>query len=189
MTHIAIFVSGGGTNAENIIKHFQGSAEVSVDLVLSNRADAYALVRAERLGVKTAVLPRADFNDPAKLLPLLRGIDFIVLAGFLLMAPPFLTAAYPHRMLNIHPALLPKYGGRGMYGHHVHEAVKAAGETESGITIHYVSDECDGGEIVFQARTPLAPTDTPDDIAAKIHVIEQTHFPRVIEETIKGIRN
>ncbi len=184
MTHLAIFVSGGGINCENIIRYFSGSPTVSIDLVLSNRADAYALVRASRLGVPTAVVSRVDFNNPECLMPLLRGIDFIVLAGFLLMAPPFLTAAYPRRMLNIHPALLPKYGGKGMYGHHVHEAVKAAGETESGITIHYVSDECDGGEIVFQARTPLSPDDTPDDIAAKIHVLEQKHFPRVIEQVI-----
>ncbi len=187
MIHLAIFVSGGGTNCENIIRYFKDKDEVSIDLVLSNRADAYALVRAERLGVKTAVLPKSEFNDPNCLMPLLKGIDFIVLAGFLLMAPPFLTAAYPRRLLNIHPALLPKYGGKGMYGHHVHEAVKAAGETESGITIHYVNDECDGGEIVFQARTPIAPQDTPDDIAAKIHVLEQEHFPRVIEETLRSI--
>lgn len=187
MKHLAIFVSGSGTNAENIIRHFAKNSEVSIDLVLSNRKDAYALVRAERLGVKTAVLERADFNAPQKLMPLLKDIDFIVLAGFLLMAPPFLTAAYPRRMLNIHPALLPKFGGKGMYGHHVHEAVKAAGETESGITIHYVSDECDGGEILFQARTPLTPQDTPDDIAAKIHVLEQKHFPSVIEEALARI--
>lgn len=186
MTHIAIFVSGGGTNCENIIRHFSGSTEVSIDLVLSNRTDAYALVRAQRLGVKTAVLGRADFNNEQRLMPLLEGIDFIVLAGFLLMAPPFLTAAYPHRMLNIHPALLPKYGGKGMYGHHVHEAVKAANEKETGITIHYVSDECDGGEIVFQATTPVLPQDTLDDIAAKVHELEQAHFPRVIEEVVRA---
>lgn len=187
MLRLAIFVSGSGTNCENIIRHFQNHPKISVDLVLSNRTDAYALVRAERLGVKTAVLGRADFNNPEKLMPLLKNIDFIVLAGFLLMVPPFLTSAYPRRMLNIHPALLPKYGGKGMYGHHVHEAVKAAGETESGITIHYVSDECDGGEIVFQTSTPLTPQDTPDDIAAKIHILEQTHFPHVIEEVVSTL--
>ena len=119
-------------------------------------------------------------------MPLLQehDVQFIVLAGFLLMVPDFLLQAYPHRIVNIHPSLLPKYGGRGMWGHHVHEAVKAAGEKESGITIHYVSEVCDGGEIIAQFHTALAPDDTPDDIAAKIHELEQAHFPQVIEEVI-----
>lgn len=186
MTRIAIFVSGGGTNCENIIRYFEGNAQISVELVLSNREDAFALVRAQRLGVRTLVVGRSGFYDPDVLLPLLKDIDFIVLAGFLWMVPDWLTQAYHRRMLNIHPALLPKYGGKGMYGHHVHEAVKAAGEKESGITIHYVSEECDGGEIVFQARTPLTPADTPSDIADKIHVLEQRHFPEVIEQVILG---
>ncbi|MBQ4023712.1 MAG: phosphoribosylglycinamide formyltransferase [Prevotella sp.] len=185
-TNIAILVSGSGTNCENIIRYFADKPEVNVSLVLSNKADAYALVRAERLGVDRSVMSKADFNDESKLMPLLQehDVQFIVLAGFLLMVPDFLLQAYPHRIVNIHPSLLPKYGGRGMWGHHVHEAVKAAGEKESGITIHYVSEVCDGGEIIAQFHTALAPDDTPDDIAAKIHELEQAHFPQVIEEVI-----
>ena len=185
-TNIAILVSGSGTNCENIIRYFADKPEVNVSLVLSNKADAYALVRAERLGVDRSVMSKDDFNDESKLMPLLQehDVQFIVLAGFLLMVPDFLLQAYPHRIVNIHPSLLPKYGGRGMWGHHVHEAVKAAGEKESGITIHYVSEVCDGGEIIAQFHTALAPDDTPDDIAAKIHELEQAHFPQVIEEVI-----
>ena len=185
-TNIAIFVSGSGTNCENIIRYFADKPEVNVTLVLSNKAEAYALVRAERLGVERAVMSKADFNDESKLMPLLRRHDvhFIVLAGFLLMVPDFLLQAFPRRIVNIHPSLLPKYGGRGMWGHHVHEAVKAAGDKETGITIHYVSEVCDAGEIIAQFRTPLTPDDTPDDIAAKVHELEQAHFPQVIEQVI-----
>ena len=119
-------------------------------------------------------------------MPLMREhhIDFIVLAGFLLVIPDFLINAYPHKMINLHPALLPKFGGMGMYGHHVHEAVKAAGETETGMTVHYVSNEVDGGEIIAQFSTPILPTDTPDDIAAKEHVLEMVHFPQVVDDVI-----
>lgn len=185
-TRICIFVSGNGTNCENIIRYFQGNPRISVALVLSNRADAYALTRARNLGVETVVTPKTEFNDPAHLLPLLQqhGINFIVLAGFLLVVPAFLIEAYPHRIINIHPALLPKFGGKGMWGHHVHEAVKAAGETETGMTVHWVSQEVDGGEIIAQFRTPISPDDTPDDIAAKEHELEMKHFPQVIEKVI-----
>ncbi len=186
MTNVAIFVSGSGTNCEAIIKHFADSKEVKISLVLSNRADAYALVRAQNLGIPTVVLPKKDFNDESKVMPLLKefGISFIVLAGFLLVVPDFLIDAYPRRMINLHPALLPKFGGIGMYGHHVHEAVKAAGETETGMTVHYVSNKVDGGEIIAQFSTPLSPDDTPDDIAEKEHVLEMQHFPQVVEEVI-----
>ncbi len=188
MTNIAIFVSGNGTNCENIIRYFQTHETIRPVLVLSNRADAYALVRARNLGVPSVVMPKAEFNDETKLMALMReySVDFIVLAGFLPFIPSFLTEAYERRMLNIHPSLLPKYGGKGMYGHHVHEAVRAANETETGITIHYVSNVCDGGEIVFQTTTPVLPDDTPDDIAANIHILEQKYFPGVIEEVICG---
>ncbi len=187
MTNLAIFVSGSGTNCENIIRYFQENENVKTALVLSNREDAYALVRAQRLGVPTVVVPKSDFNNREVMEGLMEQyhIDFIVLAGFLLMVPDFLIEAYDHRIVNIHPALLPKHGGKGMYGHHVHEAVKAAGDKETGITIHYVSNECDGGEIIFQARTPVAPEDTPDDIAAHIHLLEQAHFPTIIDEVVK----
>lgn len=190
MKNIAIFVSGSGTNCENIIRHFSGHQQVNIALVLSNRADAYALVRAQRLGVPTAVVSKSEFNDEKKMNSLLDSyhIDFIVLAGFLLMVPSFLIRRYDHRMLNIHPALLPKHGGKGMYGHHVHEAVKAAGDTETGMTVHWVSDVCDGGEIIAQFSTPLSPDDTPDDIANKEHLLEMEHFPKVIEKTILGLK-
>ena len=186
MIRLAIFVSGSGTNCENIIQHFIGHPQIEVALVLSNRSDAFALTRAQRLGIETVVTGKADFNDPARLMPLLEShkIDFIVLAGFLLMIPDFLVKAYEHRMINLHPALLPRFGGKGMYGHHVHEAVKAAGETETGMTVHWVSNVCDGGEIIAQFRTPLSPDDTPDDIAAKEHALEMAHFPSVVEEVV-----
>jgi phosphoribosylglycinamide formyltransferase-1 len=187
--NIAIFVSGSGTNCENIIRYFSGHPTIHVALVLSNKAEAYALVRAKKYGVPTVVMPKAEFIQEDKLMPLMQQyhIDFIVLAGFLVMAPDFLIDAYEHRMINIHPALLPKYGGRGMYGMHVHEAVKAAGETETGMTVHWVSRVCDGGEIIAQFRTPLSPDDTPEDIAAKEHVLEQKYFPQTIEEIISQI--
>lgn len=183
---VAIFVSGNGTNCENIIRYFAQSTTIQISLVLSNKSDAYALTRAKRLGVPTIIVPKKDFNDASILLPILQSndIDFIILAGFLLMIPNFLIAAFPKRMINIHPALLPKFGGKGKYGHHVHEAVKAAGETETGFTVHWVSDVCDGGEIIAQYRTPLDSTDTVEDIAEKEHQLEMKYFPSVIEKVI-----
>ena len=189
MVNIAIFVSGGGTNCENIIKYFEGSEKVRIVLVVSNKANAGAIARAQRLGVPSVVVPKARFNDREVILPLLDeySVDFIVLAGFLLVVPGFLIDEYDHRMINLHPALLPKYGGMGMYGHHVHEAVKAAGEKETGMTVHWVSRDVDGGEIIAQFSTPIGPEDTPDDIAAKEHVLEMEHFPQVIEELVDSL--
>lgn len=188
MNRLAIFVSGSGTNCENIIRHFSRSEETETVLVVSNRPDAYALVRAERLNVPTVVVDKAHFNDETYLLPLLGRykVDYVILAGFLLMVPDFLIKKFDHRIINIHPALLPKYGGKGMYGHHVHEAVKAAGEKETGITIHYVNEVCDGGDIIRQFKVELSPSDTVEDIEAKIHELEQAHFPEVIETTLNG---
>ncbi len=183
---IAVFASGNGSNAENIIRYFQsGEHGAEVVLVVSNRKDAKVLERAEKLGVPAIVVPKHDFRDEEFMTGLLRdnGIDFIVLAGFLLMIPDFLISLYPEKIINIHPSLLPKYGGKGMYGSHVHEAVVAAGETESGITIHMVDENCDGGRIVFQAKCPVTSQDTPDDVATKVHALEYEHFPHVIEET------
>ena len=187
MVNIAIFVSGSGSNCENIIQYFQHNKQVHIALVVSNRSDAYALVRAKKLNVTTAVLPKADFNNKDKVLKLMADyrIDFIVLAGFLLMIPDWLISVYQRRMINLHPALLPKFGGMGMYGHHVHEAVRKANETETGMTVHWVSTVCDGGEIIAQFRTPITPDDTPDDIAEKEHILEMEHFPRVIETILK----
>lgn len=187
MVNIAIFVSGSGSNCENIIQYFQHNKQAHIALVVSNRSDAYALVRAKKLNVTTAVLPKADFDNKDKVLKLMADyrIDFIVLAGFLLMIPDWLISVYQRRMINLHPALLPKFGGMGMYGHHVHEAVRKANETETGMTVHWVSTVCDGGEIIAQFRTPITPDDTPDDIAGKEHILEMEHFPRVIETILR----
>ena len=186
MINIAIFVSGSGTNCENLIRYFKDSERINCALVVSNKADAYALVRAEKLGVSTAVAPKPQLNDESYMMPLLKqhDIQFIVLAGFLPLVPNFLVDAFPHRIINIHPALLPKYGGKGMWGHHVHEAVKAAGETETGMTVHYVTPVCDSGEIIAQYRVALSPDDTADDIARKEHQLEMEHFPRIVEQVI-----
>lgn len=184
--NIAIFVSGSGTNCENLIKYFADSERVNCALVVSNKADAYGLVRATNLGVPTAVAPKPELNDPEVMMPLLQQYDiqFIVLAGFLPLVPNFLIEAFPRRIINIHPALLPKYGGKGMWGHHVHEAVKAAGERETGMTVHFVTPVCDSGEIIAQYRTALSPDDSVDDIAEKEHVLEMEHFPKVVEQII-----
>ena len=189
MINIAIFVSGSGTNCENLIKYFADSERVNCTLVVSNKPDAYALVRAEKLGVPTAVAPKPELNDPQVMMPLLQKYDiqFIVLAGFLPLVPNFLVDAFPRKIINIHPALLPKYGGKGMWGHHVHEAVKAAGETETGMTVHYVTPVCDSGEIIAQYRVALSPEDTADDIAAKEHLLEMEHFPRIVEQVVNDI--
>lgn len=183
MINLAVFASGGGTNCENIIRYFKGSDKVHVALVVANKAGIPALEKAERLGVPTRVLPKADLNREDVALPLMKeySIDFIVLAGFLLVIPDFLIREYDRRIINLHPALLPKFGGMGMYGHRVHEAVKAAGETETGMTVHWVSGKVDSGGIIAQFRTPISPDDTPDDIAAKEHALEMEHFPQVIE--------
>jgi phosphoribosylglycinamide formyltransferase-1 len=186
MINIAIFVSGSGTNCENLIRYFKGSARVHCALVVSNKPDALALERAKRLDVPTAVATKPELNDEQVMMPLLQQYDirFIVLAGFLPLVPNFLVEAFPRRIVNIHPALLPKYGGKGMWGHHVHEAVKAAGETETGMTVHYVTPVCDSGEIIAQYRVALSPDDTADDIARKEHQLEMEHFPRIVELVI-----
>ena len=184
--NLSVFASGSGTNCENLIRYFQTSEHIRVSLVVSNKADSLVLQRAQRLGVPSVVVPKADLANPDVIMPLLRQyhIDFIVLAGFLPLVPDYIVKAYPRRIVNIHPSLLPKYGGKGMWGHHVHEAVKAAGESETGMTVHYVSDVCDGGEIIAQFKVALSPNDTPDDIAAKEHVLEMEHFPKVVEQVV-----
>ena len=184
---LAIFVTGGGTNCENIIRYFTGRSDVKIPIVVSSRSDAYALVRAEKLGVPTAVITRQQLLDePRLVIQTVRGCDYIILAGFLPKIPTYLIDQFPNRIINIHPALLPKFGGKGMWGHHVHEAVKAAGETESGITIHFVNPELDAGEHIAQFSVALSPDDTPEDIADKVHELEMKHYPKVIERVIKG---
>ena len=184
--HIAIFASGAGSNARRIIEHFQHSDAARVALVVSSRADAGVLHIAEEFGVPTHVLQRKTFHDTPALLDVLAGhrIDFIALAGFLWLVPTYLVEAYPRRIVNIHPALLPKYGGKGMYGQYVHEAVVNAGEVESGITIHYVDEHYDNGDIIFQTACPILPGDKPGDIAQRIHQLEHAHYPRVIENLL-----
>ena len=185
--HIAIFVSGSGTNCENLIRYFEHSDLVSCALVVSNKPDAFALVRAQRLNVPTAVVTKEQLNNPDVMLPLLHQytINFIVLAGFLPMIPDYMVEAYQRCIINLHPALLPKFGGKGMWGHHVHEAVKAAGEAETGMTVHYVTTVCDSGEIIAQYRVPISPDDTIDEIAEKEHRLEMDYFPKVVEEVIR----
>ncbi len=186
---ICIFVSGNGTNCENIIRYFHANDKADVAFVLSNRSDAYALVRAKGLGVKTVIMTKEEINDESKLLRLMytEHIDFIVLAGFLLKVPNFLIDAYNHRMINIHPALLPNFGGKGMYGHRVHEAVKKVGATETGMTVHWVTPEYDSGEIIAQYKVQLSAQDTVDDIAAKEHLLEMKYFPIIIEKCLENI--
>ena len=185
MNRLAIFVSGGGTNLQRIAEYFAKNPEVEVVCVVSNNKDAYANQRAKNLGIPLKIIDRQQFNDVSfsKELKSLK-IDLIVLAGFLWLVPQHLIDAFPKKIINIHPALLPKYGGKGFYGHHVHEAVVAAHEKESGITIHYVNEKYDSGDIIFQKKVALAATDTPDDVAAKIHILEQENFPIVIEKLL-----
>lgn len=188
MNNIAIFASGSGSNAQNIIEHFYTNKDTCVKLVVCNKPDAYVLERARKLNVDAVVLNKEVLTgeDSSELISLLKsyGIGFIVLAGYLLKIPQALISAFEERIVNIHPALLPAYGGKGMYGRRVHEAVVAAGEQFSGITIHLVNAEYDKGKILFQAKCPVLPTDTAEDVEAKIHLLEQEHFPAVIEKFI-----
>jgi phosphoribosylglycinamide formyltransferase-1 len=189
MRNIAIFASGSGTNAENIIKYFSNSNSVKVSLVLSNRREAYVLKRAESLEVDTVFFDRKELYEEGKVLQLLSQyrIDFIVLAGFLWLIPENILELYENRIINIHPALLPKYGGNGMYGDRVHKAVLANNEKESGITIHYVNKYYDTGEIIFQARCDVVPEDTPETLAARVHSLEYRYYPVVIEELLSKL--
>ena len=185
MIRIVIFASGSGTNAENLINYFNNSAYATVVRVLSNNEHAKVLQRAKRLKIKTKTFSKSDLMSENTVVDLLKEeADFIVLAGFLWRIPLAVIEAFPNRIVNIHPALLPKYGGKGMYGMHVHRAVKENNESETGITIHFVNEHYDEGAIIFQAKTEVASTDTPEDIAQKIHQLEYKHFPRIIEETI-----
>lgn len=182
MKNIAIFASGTGSNATKIVEHFNNHATVKVALVISNKATAKVLDMARSEGIPTLVINRTDFYQTEKLLTDLANhqIDFIALAGFLWLIPPYLVKAFPNKMVNIHPALLPKYGGKGMYGQYVHQAVRANNEQESGITLHYVNEQYDEGHIIFQATCPVAPTDSPSDIARYVLKLEHYYFPRVL---------
>lgn len=186
---IVIFASGSGTNTERIIQHFTNSAVAEVVCVLSNKADAFVLQRAQKYDICNAAFNREELYSEQGVLPLLEKCnpDLIVLAGFLWKFPQHILKHFPDRVINIHPALLPKYGGKGMYGMHVHEAVVAQQETETGITIHYVNENYDDGAIIFQATTSVEPDDTAEMVAAKIHQLEYEHFPLVIEQLIRNL--
>lgn len=189
MRNIAIFASGSGTNAENIIKYFSTGNSAKVTLVLSNRREAFVLKRAAALNVNTVFFDRADLytKDTVAGYLLESNIDFIVLAGFLWLIPEKILNIYHRRIINIHPALLPSYGGKGMYGEKVHEAVIASGDRESGITIHYVNSFYDEGDIIFQTRCKIEPDDTPEALASKIHTLEYKYFPEVIEKLVTAL--
>lgn len=188
-TRIAIFASGSGTNAENICGYFKDSDTAEVVLILSNKADAYVLQRAKRLDIPACVFSKSQLLD-GTVLDILQDnkIGFVVLAGFLQKIPDEILSAFEHRIVNIHPSLLPKYGGKGMYGDKVHEAVYSAGETQSGITIHFLNEHYDEGDIIFQATCDILPGDVPDTIAAKVHALEYEYYPKVIDKEICRLR-
>lgn len=190
MTRLSILGSGNGTNAQQITEYFAGRADVEVACIIYNVKDAYIAQRAKNLGIEARYFSRKDFYESTAVLDYLqeKQTDWVILAGFLWLVPQNILDAYPNHIINIHPALLPNYGGKGMYGHHVHEAVVANHERESGITIHIVDQHYDRGTTLFQARCTVDPDETPDSLAAKIHLLEKEHFPRVIDETIKSRR-
>ncbi len=183
---LAILASGNGTNAENLMRYFQESEKVEVSLVLSNNCKAFVLERAKYHYVQTVVFTKKELNDEASFLSLLEGysIDYIILAGFLLLIPRYLTQNYADKIINIHPALLPKYGGKGMYGNHVHQRVIENKESESGITIHLVNEKFDEGKILFQAECKIDALDNSDTLAVKIHELEQKYFPLIVSDYI-----
>jgi len=190
-SRICIFASGNGTNAEAIFKHFENHPTIQVTLVLSNNPNAAVLERAKKFGIESGVFTKSEFSESDDVVKrlLAHQITHIVLSGFLWLIPKNLIAAYSGKMINIHPALLPKFGGKGMYGMRVHEAVKQAGETETGITIHEVNEQYDKGRIVFQTSCVVLSSDTSEQIASKIHNLEHQHYPRVIEQWVKASTN
>ncbi|MBV6485994.1 MAG: Phosphoribosylglycinamide formyltransferase [Flavobacteriales bacterium] len=186
MKRIAIFASGSGSNAENIYDYFKANDKVEVSLILTNNSTAKVIERANRLAIPCEILDRQQFYETTKIVDLLKSknVDLIVLAGFLWLIPEQLVKAFPDKIINIHPALLPKYGGKGMYGDKVHETVVANNEKESGITIHYVNEKYDEGNIIFQAKCEVLASDNASDLAKKVHALEYQHFPVVIEKLL-----
>jgi len=185
MKRIAILASGSGTNAENIIKYFKNSNSISVVQVLSNKKDAKVLERANCLNIPNRSFDKNDFIATDEVLNFLKeNADYVILAGFLWKIPSKIIDAFPNKIINIHPALLPKYGGKGMYGMHVHNAIVENGEKQTGITVHFVNENYDEGAIIFQKSFEVLESDTPDDVAQKIHKLEYEYFPKVIEKEI-----
>ncbi|MFC2117490.1 phosphoribosylglycinamide formyltransferase [Bacteroidota bacterium] len=189
MKKIVIFASGSGSNAQNIIEFFKESSEVEVSLILSNNKNAFVLQRAKNLGIPAVSFTRDEFNKSESVLQKLLDmkIDLIVLAGFMWLIPKYLLNKFSGRIINIHPALLPKYGGKGMYGMHVHNAIIENKEKKSGITIHYVNERYDEGEIIFQAEVEIDTNDTAETLAEKVHKLEYIHYPVIIENYLKGL--
>lgn len=189
--NIAVFASGSGSNAENLIRYFNDNPKspIRVAVVVTNRREAGVVERARRLGVPVEYIPRAGFADAGHVVGLLDsyGVEAVILAGFLLMIPDYLLLRYPDRIINIHPSLLPRHGGKGMYGRHVHRAVVEAGDRETGITIHLVNEVYDKGRILFQASVAVERTDTADDVERKVHDLEHTHYPRIIAQTLMEV--
>lgn len=190
MYNIAIFASGSGTNAQKIIEYFESNKDVNISLVLSNKPQAKVLERAKKFDIPSVIFDRNAFYESDEIIRKLQksDIDLIILAGFLWLVPKSLIEAFPQRIINIHPALLPKYGGKGMYGSNVHKAVFEAKEKESGITIHYVNEEFDEGKIIFQEACPLTEKDTPQSIAEKVQVLEHKYFPKVVENLLETLK-
>jgi phosphoribosylglycinamide formyltransferase-1 len=189
MKKIAVFASGSGSNAQNIMEYFKEKNVARVEIVLSNKKDAYVLERAQKFNVPIHVFDREQFYKTDYVLNLLiqHEIDLIVLAGFLWLVPENLLKRYPNKIVNIHPALLPKYGGKGMYGDRVHESVVANKEPFSGITIHYINERYDEGDIIFQSKCKVEPTDSASDVANKVHALEYEYFPQVIEQVLEKL--
>jgi phosphoribosylglycinamide formyltransferase-1 len=187
MKHISILASGNGSNAENIIRYFSNDKNAKVTLVLSNKSQAKVLERAAALGVDAFFFDRTQFYETGEVLMMLRRreTDLVVLAGFLWLVPGDVIDAFRGRIVNIHPALLPRFGGRGMYGERVHRAVLDAGCAESGITIHYVNEMYDSGDIIFQAKCPVLPGDDADTLAQRVHALEYEHYPEVIAQLVR----
>lgn len=189
MKHVrlAILASGSGSNAEMICRYFSSENRVKIGIIISNKLEAQVHQRAARLGIPSMTISRETLTDGPAFAKILKNerIDFIILAGYLLKIPSELIATFPNRIINIHPALLPKYGGKGMYGHHVHQAVVDAKEHESGITIHMVNENYDEGSIIFQAKCPVYEEDSADDVAEKVHTLEHKHYPEVIGQLLR----
>jgi len=189
MHNLVIFASGSGSNAERIVRYFEPDPDVHISMILCNRPDAFVLERAKGLGVPTMVFTRGQFYGTDQVLDILKETetDLIILAGFLWLVPDNILKSYPTRIVNIHPALLPDFGGKGMYGHHVHEAVLKSGKVKSGITIHLVDEVYDRGRTLFQAECPVLPDDTPVSLAERIHQLEHLHYPEEIKKYLLSL--
>lgn len=191
MNKIAILASGTGSNAVNLVQYFSKKKNIEIALLISNKKDAPVITKMRDLNIPVKVITNEEFDNSSYMLSLLHeyNISFIVLAGFLRIVPSPIIKAYENRIINIHPSLLPKYGGKGMYGMKVHEAVVASGDDKSGITIHYINDRYDEGEIIFQAFCDVSPTDSPEVVAQKVHALEYEYYPKVTEKIILAIKN